>query len=182
MRGSPFETSPLLSLQCAIEKGLVPLKKAVTDPTLYVAIDQANDKNRFTCFRFENGVVTAFVNFIKIEPRDGKTLFQIGYEVPEHLRGQGRAKDVVTAAIVELQTFMRFSLEIPYFIVEAIIDEENVASQHIACACISATPNPIVDAFTGRPSRQYVRHITAGDGSMLRKSAKRRRSSRHRVD
>jgi len=127
MPKSQTEQSPVLSLQRAVRDGVVPLKAGVTDPALYVAIDQANHKNRFTCFRFENGVVTAFVNFVELEPRDGKTLLQVGYEVPEHLRGQGRAKDVVAAAIVELQTFMNLSAEIPDFIVEAIIDEENVA-------------------------------------------------------
>jgi len=161
MSQSPFETSPLLSLQRAIADGVVPLKAAVTDPKLYVVIDQANGKNRFTCFRFEDSVVTAFVNFIELAPRDGKPVLQIGYEVPEDLRGQGRAKDVVTAAIVELQAFMRLVLEMPHFTVEAIIDDENAASHRVAATCINATPNSISDAFTGKPSRQYLREIAS---------------------
>ncbi len=163
MRGPPPEPTAHILFQQAIAEGRLPLKAGATDPTLYFALDQANGKNRFSCFRYENGVVTAFVTFVQLAPRDGKQVLQIGYEVPEHLRGQGRAKEAVTASLVELQHFMNVDVEFSDFIVEAIIDNENVASQHVASACISATPDSIVDAFTGRPSRQYVKHFATGD-------------------
>src|SRR4051812_37479206 len=102
MSGSPQEPPAHLLFQQAVADGRLPLKAGRIDPTLYVAIDQANGKNRFTCFRYENAVVTAFVTFVELAPRDGKPVVQIGYEVPEHLWGQGRAKNVVTAGLLEL--------------------------------------------------------------------------------
>jgi hypothetical protein len=92
------------------------------------------------------------------EPIEGIPCFQLGCAVPAAYRGQGRAKNIVDAAIIEMKNGLARN-KISAFYVEAIVGAHNTASQHVAAATISTTPKEVTDQFSGLPALQYLRKI-----------------------
>lgn len=101
--------------------------------------------------------VTAMVMFIQVQHYNGKPCYQIGYAVPKRYQKQGRAKEIVAAAIREFTTGMK--RREPEFYIEAIIDAQNEASQRVAERLISDSPKEVTDKIAGVPALQYVKHI-----------------------
>lgn len=154
----PFEA--LKSFQQALRRGVIQLQRGAVDLNLYLHVDSPNGQLRFTYVRLEGKTVTAFVNFAKCDPIEGRPCFNIGYAVPEAYRNQGRAKDAIGAAILEMQHgFARNG--VPTFYVEAIVGVDNKPSQHVAEQAISATPTAVTDQVSGLPAFQYVRKIVS---------------------
>jgi hypothetical protein len=154
-------TDPLNALQSfqqALLRGGIQLQRGVLDRDLYVHVDKPNGETRFTYARLEARAVTAFVEFVSWEPIEGTPCFNIGYAVPEAYRNQGRAKEVIRAAISEMQHgFGRHGLSV--FYVEAIVGANNKPSQRVAEQVISDTPVAVTDQISGLPAFQYVRRI-----------------------
>jgi predicted acetyltransferase len=101
--------------------------------------------------------VTAIVIFAACGTIDGSPCFGIGYAVPEAYRNQGRAKEAVRAALVEMQH--GFGRIFPVFYVEAIVGADNKVSQRVAEETISYTSTAVTDQVSGLPAFQYVRKI-----------------------
>lgn len=93
----------LTSFQAVLETERIPLQPGVIDPTLFVHLDRPTGSPRFTYVRLDRRTVTALVMFAQVPPIKGLPCFQLGVAVPEKYRAQGRAKEIVTAAIAELQ-------------------------------------------------------------------------------
>jgi len=149
-------SNALESFQHAHQRGLIRLEHGILDPALFLCVDQPNGETRFSYVRFEGKTVAAFVEFVTLEPINGVPCFAIGYAVPQAFRKQGRAKDVVSAAIAELQHGLgRYGA----FYIEAVVGTDNLASQHIAEHLISNAPVSIKDKHSGLPALQYVRKI-----------------------
>jgi hypothetical protein len=143
-----------------IDKGRIPLQRCELDRDLYVCLDEVNGKPRFNYLRLQSQKVTTLVMITTAGSVDAAPCFQIGVAVPEQLRNQGRAKSAVSAAIREFQHgFARINA--PDYYIEAIVANDNVASQNVAAATISTLPKRITDQITGLPALQYLRKITA---------------------
>lgn len=104
----------------------------------------------------EGSTVTAFANFVWCDPIEGEPCFQIGYAVPVAFRGRGLARDVVTAAIAEMQIGLTRN-GVATFNIEAIVGANNPASQRVAQQTISPTATTITDEASDEPALQYVR-------------------------
>jgi hypothetical protein len=78
--------------------------------------------------------------------------------VAEKYRGQGKGKDIMTAAMKELANgFSR--TPITTFYIEAVIGEDNEACHKIAAKLLSAMPTPITDELSGTPAFQYLKKV-----------------------
>jgi hypothetical protein len=157
----PTMTDPsdaLRSFQQAFIDGEMQLRRGEIDPELFVHVDRPQGETRFTYVRLQHRTVTALAIFVLTEPIEGIPCFQLGCAVPEAYRGQGRAKSIVDASIIEMKNGLARN-KIPAFYVEAIVGTHNEASQHVAAAAISSTPVEVTDQFSGLPALQYLRKI-----------------------
>ena len=96
-------SNALQSFQHFLLTGKIRLEPGRLDTNLYSYVDEVDGTTRFTLVRLEGKTVTAFVVFAQDGTIEGKPCFAIGYTVPEAYRNQGRAKEVVGAAIAEMQ-------------------------------------------------------------------------------
>ena len=103
--------------------------------------------------------LTAFANFLQCDPILGLPCLAVAYAVPEAYRNQGRAKEIVNAAISDLRQVLGQSGQHPAFFVEAIVGADNVASQRVAEQVISAESEAITDQPSGLPALRYVRRV-----------------------
>lgn len=158
----PAMTDPsdaLTSFQQALPLGVLHLQPGDLDPTLLVHMDEpAAGVTRLTYVRIEGQTVTAMALFTPCDPIEGRVCFAVGYAVPPSHRGQGRAKDVVNASLAELAKGFGRAGILPIY-VEAIVGADNVASQHVAAATISAESKAVTDSVSGLPALQYVRQL-----------------------
>jgi hypothetical protein len=151
-------SSALHSFQEALLRRGIQLQRGALHPELYLHVDDANGRIRFTYVTLEKSAVTAFVSFVLAEPVQGTPCFQVGYAVPEAYRRQGRAKALVGLAMAELQHGFSGSLG-PALYVEAIVGADNTPSQRVAEKTLSATPVAVTDGISGLPALRYLRKI-----------------------
>jgi RimJ/RimL family protein N-acetyltransferase len=140
----------------------IPLARSQTDSDLFFHLDQLDGPVRLTFARLQEGTVTALAIFFAADPTDGVLRFHGFYAVPEALRNQGRAKDILGAALRQMEYgFAR--TEVDAIRVEVIVDGENIAAQHVAAAVISPDPTAVTDEVSGRPALLYgatLKHTT----------------------
>jgi RimJ/RimL family protein N-acetyltransferase len=151
-------SNAMRSFQEEHSRGRIQLQRGAVYPDLYMHFDEKDGKGRFSYVTLENRTVTAFVNFVLVDPIERKPCFSIGYAVPEAYRNQGRAKEAVGMALAEMQHGLARG-HISTFYVEAIIGADNKASQRVAEQAISPTSVAITDQVSGLPALQYVRKI-----------------------
>jgi hypothetical protein len=154
----PTMTDPsdaLRSFQQALVDGEIQLQRGKIDSELFVHSDRPQGEMRLTYVRLQRQTVTALAIAVLTEPIEGIPCFQLGVAVPEPYRGQGRAKSIVEAAIIEMKSGLARN-NIRAFYVEAIVGTHNEASQHVAAATISTTPVAVTDEFSGLPALQYL--------------------------
>jgi hypothetical protein len=155
----PQMTDPfaaLESFQEAFANGVLSLQRGVIDPELFVHVDYPDGSTRrLTYVRLDRRTVTALVMFALVDPIEGSPCFQIGYAVPERYRAQGRAKDIVVAAIAELKKGLTGN-GVPAFYIEAVVGTDNEPSTRVAAAIISTSPTQITDHVSGLPALHYV--------------------------
>jgi RimJ/RimL family protein N-acetyltransferase len=150
------------SFQKELRRGGIASQVTKTDPNLFVHLDAPNGPSeiRFTYVRLKGKTVTAMVIFAAQPPEDGKPYFAVGYAVPKRFQKQGRAKDILVAALADMQAGL-FRNGFPEFYIEAIVGADNVASRKIAEQVISDEPEAITEGLSGLPGFKYVRRITS---------------------
>lgn len=117
----------------------LPLQRSETDPNLLVHLDQADDHARLAFARVEGRTVTAIAVFYAADPVDGVLLFHGLYAVHEAYRNQGRAKDIVSAALRQIEHgFAR--AEVSTIQVRVLVADDNLAARKVAEAVISPDP------------------------------------------
>jgi RimJ/RimL family protein N-acetyltransferase len=148
------------SFQQELRRGSIAIQVAKTDPNLFVHLDAPNGppEIRFTYVRLKGKTVTAMVMFAAEPPTDGKPTFAVGYAVPKAFQKQGRATDVLVAAITDMRAGLSKN-GFPEFYIEAIVGADNVASRKIAEQVISDEPEAITEELSGLPAFKYVRRI-----------------------
>lgn len=121
-------------------------------------MDQPDGNIRLSYVRLDGMKLTAFAVLAVTEPIDGTPCFQIGVAVPEQFRRQGRAKEIMTAALAEMASgFGRAGVK--EFYVEAIVSVDNEASNRAAASVLSDDPKSVTDQFSGEPALQYLRLV-----------------------
>jgi len=100
-------SNALQSFQRLFLTGKIQLEPGRLDTNLYSYVDEMDGTTRFTLVKLEGKTVTAFVVFAEDGAIEGKPCFAIGYAVPEAYRNQGRAKEIVRAALAEMQGAFR---------------------------------------------------------------------------
>jgi len=150
------------SFQKELRRGGITIQVTRTDPTLFVHLDAPKGPPgiRFTYVALKGKTVTAMVIFVAQPPEDGKPYFAVGYAVPKRFQKQGRAKDILVAALADMQAGLLRN-GVPEFYVEAIVGADNVASRKIAEQVISDKPEAITEGLSGLPAFKYVRRITS---------------------
>jgi len=156
----PDIASALKSLQQALDDGEIQLQPGALDSKLFVHLDKPNGELRLTYLRLEHRKVAAMVQFIRCDPVEGEPCFNVGWAVPEDLRGQGRAGEAFAAAVKELRHGLA-PRGMAAFWVEGIVGADNKSSQRVAEKVISAPVSTDTDSIAGVPIVQYLRRIEA---------------------
>jgi RimJ/RimL family protein N-acetyltransferase len=156
-------SNALQSFQQFFLTGQIQLEPGRLDTNLYSYVDEMDGTTRFTFVRLESKTVTAFVVVARDGTIEGKPCFAIGYAVPEAYRNQGRAKEVVRAALAEMQGAFRRLY--PEFYVLAIVGADNKFSQRVAEQTISNAPVTMTDKISGLPALKYLRKIKTSTAS-----------------
>src|SRR5260370_21557881 len=146
-------SNALQSFQQILLTGKIRLEPGRLDTNLYSYVDEVDGTTRFTLVRVDGKTVTAFVVSAEDGTIEGKPCFAIGYAVPEAYRNQGRAKEIVRAALAEMQGAFRRLY--PEFYVVAIVGADNRFSQRVAELAISNAPVAVTDKISGLPAFQY---------------------------
>jgi hypothetical protein len=150
----------LKSFEIALGLGQLVTQPGALDPELRVHVDHPNGQRRLIYIWTKESRIKAIAILFPAEPVDGIPSFHIGYATGENFRGKGLAKAIVKASIAELHNGLS-RYDVPLFNVEAVVDAENLASQHVAAATLSKEPTRIVDKFSGRPALYYLMRVGA---------------------
>jgi len=155
MSGMTDPSHALESFQLAVDSGGIRLERGRVDPDVYLHVDSAQGKPRFTYVRLDEGrVVTAFATFVPNGHDQGHANLAVGYAVPDRYRSQGRAKAILAAGIAEMQNGFRGQ---PSFYVEAVVSAQNVASIKVADAILGGAPESVKDEHSGEPALRYAK-------------------------
>lgn len=144
-----------ITFQPALDAGEIQLERGRIDRDAYVLFDQPAGEPRFTYVRLEDGIATAMAQIVFAEPFEGKRVAQLGYAVLEHLRGQGRAKDIARAAMTEFTNGVRANGWGEFYF-EAMVGIDNPASLAVAQAVMPVEPNDTVDEEADEPALQFM--------------------------
>ena len=152
--------SAFVTFQPALDRGEIDLQQGDLDRNVYVHMDQPNGETRYTYMRLDGRKVTSMCQIIMAPANEGLPCFQLGYAVPERMRGAGRAKDITMAALAELKNGLaRHGLR--EFFVEAVVGASNEASQHVARAILGGEGKPISDEASGEDALQFMKKIVS---------------------
>jgi RimJ/RimL family protein N-acetyltransferase len=132
----------------------IALTPSQSDPDLLFVLDQPGASTRLTFVRLADGVVTAFAMFFAQDPTDGVLLFHGFFAVPPAYRNQGRAKDIVKAAMQQIASGFA-QAPVDAIRVGVTVDTGNLVAQRVAAAVISPKPEAIRDPASGLPALHY---------------------------
>lgn len=99
--------------------------------------------------------VKAFVACVINGDVDGFPCSSVGYAVPEDMRNQGYAKQLLTDVIRD-QALQAGRVGHAAIYIEAVADVSNVASQRVAESVLSVERESITDTASGRPAYRYA--------------------------
>lgn len=154
----PDVAGALKSFQQALAANAIRVQRCDLDRNMVVHMDRPNGETRLSYAQMAGHTVVALVQFIPCDPVEGEPCFNVGWAVAEAYRGQGRAHGVVSAAIKEMQNgFNRAGMKA--FWIEAIVGEDNIASQRLADKVLSRPVKKGTDSASGDPIVQYLRRF-----------------------
>jgi len=151
-------TASLMSFQQALLARTIEVQRCELDSNLVVHLDKPNGDPRFTYARIDDGTVVALVMLALVEPYEGLPCFQLGYAVLEGFRNRGFATETVRSSIKELRNGLQRSGGTA-FCVEAVVGAANKPSQRVVEKVGFASPEEIVDEFSGEDALQYFMTI-----------------------
>lgn len=147
-------TDALVSFQEALLTGKLHLERGRVNPDVYMHVDIANGKPRFTYAFLEEQTVIALAAFAKNGSYGELANIAVGYAVPEAYRNKGLAKAILRAGIIEMQNGFK---SMPPFYVEAVVSEENVASLKVAQTLLGEELERFIDSPSGQPCVRFAR-------------------------
>lgn len=155
----------MVSFQEALTAGRISLDKVLPHEDVYSHTDRpAPDVLRLTYVRLteDRKTVKAFVACIRNGYVDDCPCTSVGYAVPENMRNQGYAKQLL-GDVIQDQLAAATRAGFPTIYVEAVADVNNVASQHVAEAVLKAEREEIVDSASGKPAYRYTQRYSSKD-------------------
>jgi len=136
------------------ELGNLTLRRSQTDPKLLFVLDQPNGISRLTFVRMDGHAITAMAVFIASQATEDSITFHAFYVVPEGYRNQGRAKEIVGAALRQIEHGFP-GVNVHTISVQVTVDADDTAGRKVAAATISPDPTPVIDEVSGRPAFRY---------------------------
>lgn len=155
-------TDAMVSFQEALHAGEIEPERGRLDPDVYFFADVFWDTPRLTYVFLQGRRVVAFANFVRVNDLEGSMCFQLGYAVPQDMRGKGLATRLLRAAIMEMQQGFA---SLGSFTVEAVIGETNLASQKVAERGLTSERKAIKDKESGLPAFYYVQKFKTSQRS-----------------
>ena len=151
----------MVSFQQCLLAGI--LEVAVVQPhkDLYSHFDvPAPGVGRLTYVRLskDRKTVTAFLSCVMNGEVDGFPCVAFGYAVPEKLRNQGLAKQIMRDVIQD-QVDKAGKAGHSAVYVEAVVDVTNAASQRISESVLAVEREEIVDSASQRPAYRYTKRF-----------------------
>ena len=157
-------TDALVSFQAAVSAGSLRLERGRVDHNVYMHVDIANGKPRFTYAFLEGKTVVALATFANNGLFQGHGNIAVGYAVPEAYRNKGLAKAILRAGIAEMQNGFN---GMPPFYVEAVVSEQNTASLKVAEAVLGEELERFKDGHSGEPAVRFARKFETGPSHTL---------------
>lgn len=155
----PFQG--MISFQQCLQAGQLELGLVKPHKDLYSHFDvPAPGVGRLTYVRLGKNrkEVMAFLSCIRNGEVDGFPCIALGYAVPENLRKQGLAKQIMRDVISDQILKSRGAGHTAVYI-EAVIDIENVPSQRVAESVLAVEREEIVDGVSKRPAYRYTKRF-----------------------
>ena len=152
----------LIQYQEALAAKLIAPERCELSSALYVLLDDAGGKPRFTYARIIDGNAQALVAFVPVQPYEGSPCFNVGYAVDPAHRSRGMGIEVLGQALAELQNDLSRQARGAYY-VEAVVAVGNEPSNRLAVRHISREPDRIVCQVSGEDAFQYLRRFPEQD-------------------
>lgn len=159
----------MVSFQEALREGILAIGLVSKHHDLYSHFDEpAPGVRRLTYARLneDRKTVKAFLSCVMNGHVDGSPCVAVGYAVPEDMRNQGLAKQVLRD-VVQDQIYQAAKMGVRVLYVEAVIDVENLPSQRVAEAVFNVERESIIDSACGRPAYRYTAHFDTASGRQL---------------
>lgn len=160
----------LLSFQQALLQRTISLVRVRRFDDLYSYLDEPSPGSlRFTYARLaaDKKTVVAFASFVRNGKIDAFPCVSVGYAVPMEFRGHGYAKQLVSEAVQDI-AMQAWKNEIRTIFIEAVIDINNIASQHVAQAVLSkAEREQITDSHSGKQAFRYTSRFDTKTGQQF---------------
>ncbi len=150
----------MVSFQQGLQAGILELVPVPSRQNLYAHFDMpAPDTPRLTYVQLASDrTVRAFLACIRNGQIDGFPCMAVGYAVPENLRNQGLAKQILSDVMQEQITLAKRGGHSVLYL-EAVIDQENLSSQKVAEAVFRVERESITDSESGRPAYRYTKRV-----------------------
>ncbi|UVS89113.1 GNAT family N-acetyltransferase [Burkholderia glumae] len=159
----------MLSFQEGLHAGILELYQTPKHSDLYLHVDEpAPGEHRMTYVRLtdDRKTVLAFVNCLMNGHVDGFPCLAVGYAVPESMRNQGYAKQILRDVIQD-QVYHAGRAGVSTLYIEAVIDITNLPSQKVAEAVFNVERESITDRHSGLPAFRYTAHFDTATGIQL---------------
>lgn len=163
----PYEG--MVSFQKALQRGILDIGPVRNYQDLYSHIDEPSPGTiRLTYVRLteDRKSVLAFVACVMNGQIGAFPCVAVGYAVPEHMRNQGFAKQILRD-VVRDQIFQAGQMGNSSLFIEAAVDVDNLESQRVAEAVLKSPRESITDAASGRPAYRYTAQFDTSTGLQL---------------
>jgi predicted acetyltransferase len=144
--------------QCLLE-GILDVALVKPHNDLYSHFDiPAPGVGRLTYVRLskDRKTVTAFLSCVMNGQIEGSPCIAFGYAVPEKMRNQGLAKQILRDVIYD-QVDKAGKAGHSTVYVEAVVDVTNTASQRVSESVLAVGKEEIVDSVSKRPAYRYTK-------------------------
>jgi len=159
----------MVSFQKALQAGILDLGPVRYHKDLYSHIDEPSPGTiRLTYVRLteDRKSVLAFLACVMNGQIIGIPCVAVGYAVPERLRNQGLAKQILKD-VVQDQVFQAGQMGNSQLFIEAAVDINNPESQRVAEAVLKSPRESITDSASGRPAYRYTAQFDTSTGLQL---------------
>ena len=159
----------MISFQKGLHEGILELHQVPKQHELFAHFDEPEPGvRRLTYVRLTNDrrTVRAFLNCLMNGMIDGSPCMAVGYAVPENLHRQGLAKQLFRD-VVQDQIAQAGNSGFGTICIEAVIDVNNIASQHVAEAVLGGERESITDSHSGLPAYRYTAGFDTASGRQI---------------
>jgi len=159
----------MISFQKALQEGVLDVSPVRNHKDLYSHIDEPSPGTiRLTYVRLteDRKSVLAFLACVMNGQISGFPCVAMGYAVPENLRNQGLAKQILKD-VVQDQISQAGQMGNSQLFIEAVVDVHNPESQRVAEAVLKSPRESITDTASGRPAYRYTAQFDTSTGLQL---------------